>query len=251
MTKTICLLVAIFSFALPIALSIWWNIKRHDGIWPYIAGGLCFILFAILLEGTLNYFVASYISDKPALFALYGGFAAGIFEETARLFAFKVLLKKRNDAEVSVAYGIGHGGTELSLIMGVTYLFYFLALNGFDFWGIEVTDILIAEAARQIQPSVIPLAILERLSAITIHIALSILVFIGARKKIGWYFLAIILHAAIDIIAVFYQHGSVSLWLVEIIFLTFAVLVMLLAVRQYKSYTLPIQKPDPEKITGN
>ena len=40
-----------------------------------------------------------------------------------RLFCFKVLLKKHKKSDCAVAYGIGHGGIEVVIIVGMSYLY--------------------------------------------------------------------------------------------------------------------------------
>ncbi|PKG23375.1 hypothetical protein CWS01_12215 [Niallia nealsonii] len=61
-------------------------------------------------------------SANPYLFALYGGLAAGIFEEIGRFFAFKLLLKKNHQYRDGLSYGLGHDGIEAILIRGVSAL---------------------------------------------------------------------------------------------------------------------------------
>ena len=43
-------------------------------------------------------------------YALYGGIAAGVFEETGRFTAMKFWMKKSLSKESSFMYGVGHGG---------------------------------------------------------------------------------------------------------------------------------------------
>lgn len=77
---------------------------RRGGKWRcFFAGAAAFILFAMILEQLLH----SAVLRSPAgavlqgniwLYGLYGGLAAGLFEETGRLAAFRLLLKKETRA---------------------------------------------------------------------------------------------------------------------------------------------------------
>ena len=63
----------------------------------------------------------SAIYKNPVLYILYGGFAAGIFEETARLLCFKSFIRVGNNESIytGISYGLGHGGIEAILIGGI------------------------------------------------------------------------------------------------------------------------------------
>lgn len=54
------------------------------------------------------------------LYGLYGGLAAGVFEETGRFLAFRFVLRNRTARITSLVYGIGHGGIEAFLVAGLT-----------------------------------------------------------------------------------------------------------------------------------
>ena len=54
------------------------------------------------------------------------GFFPGLFEETGRFVAFKTLLRKRKQRETSISHGIGHGGFEVMLIIGLNLVSYIM-----------------------------------------------------------------------------------------------------------------------------
>ena len=112
---------ALFCFALPIGLLVWWRRTRHAKLTPFFVGALTFFLFALVLEPLMHQLflvsdnaVSRALNASPWLYALYGALAAGVFEETGRYFAFSVLLTKRSypERDTAVTYGIGHGGFE-------------------------------------------------------------------------------------------------------------------------------------------
>ena len=77
----------------------------------------------------------------------------------------------------------------------------------------------------------------ERMAALVLQIALSVLIYKAVvRKKYMYILLAIVLHALIDIIAAFYQTGLITnLLLLEAIVVIYAIAVAVFAYRQYQS----------------
>lgn len=237
------ILCTIIAFALPIFLIIYWRKKTGCAIKPFIVGALCFALFATLLEPILHTLVilpdnavSRFITNTPIVYALYGGLAAGLFEETGRLFGFKVLLKDYKEIETSVGYGIGHGGIECILTLGVTYLMYTIVLLGGTL-GDSVADATVISTISTININIIPLAIIERILAMTLHIGLSILVFKAVNdKKYRYLFVvAILIHMIADIPAGLYQTGTItSLLIVELLTAIVSVSTLVLATIIYK-----------------
>ena len=218
------LIACVFSLALPIGLMVWWKKKTGEKIWSFIVGAICFCLFAMVLERILHQLclvnenaVSKTITASPVLYTLYAAFAAGIFEETGRLFGFNVLLRKHSNNECSVAYGIGHGGIEVLMLLGINYFILLLALLGVNF-GSEAANSQMLETVKAVTVSGAFIGMLERISAMMIHIGLSMLVFAAAREKsLFWlYPTAVLLHALADAPAALYQYGIIkSLFAVE------------------------------------
>lgn len=231
----------LFAVALPLGLLIWWKKKTGAGLWPFLAGAICFFVFAIILERLLHSFVLSGTSSvsrkimgSPVLYVLYGSLAAGLFEETGRLFAFKVLLRKHNEKECSIAYGIGHGGMEVLIVLGTSYALYLLASLGVQI-GDAFTTAQYAETAAAIPAGMALLAMLERISAMMMHTGLSVLMFIAARKKLCLYPLCICLHALADTFPCLYQIGVIrSVPLTEAAALLSGLLCLYVGIRQYR-----------------
>lgn len=234
----VCLCAAaLFAAALPVGVLIWWRKTRRAKLTPFFVGAPVFVVFAQVLEGLLH--SAALLGDNPAarainanpyLYMLYGGLAAGIFEETGRYVAFRFLLSKRRfpERDTAVTYGIGHGGIESILLIGVTFALYAAAallLRSGDYASaLALTKGDAAALAQllgqiaQITPGFCLLAMLERAAALLLHIALSCFVFLAVRDKTqrSWFPFAIALHAVADMPAALYQRGMLPMWATEL-----------------------------------
>ena len=238
-TATLVWLVigAVFAFALPISLLVWWRKTRKAKLLPFFVGAAVFVVFALVLETLLHQVcvfgdnaVSRAINANPYLYMLYGGLAAGLFEETGRFVAFRWLIGKRRypERDTAVTYGIGHGGIEAMLTLGTAYATMIvialylrhgnqpaaLAMMG---GSAEALSTYIA-ALGQLTPGTVLLAMVERGGAMTLHIALSIFVFLAARDRTQWTWFpfAIALHAIADMPATLCQRGMLPLAAVEI-----------------------------------
>lgn len=227
-------LASVWSILLPAACVVFWKKKTSAPIKPFIVGAVTFLVFAMGLEQLLHVFCLPLVMDKPLLYALYGALAAGVFEETGRFVAFSTVLKKNTAKNNSVAYGIGHGGIEVLLVLGINYitvLFVLITKN-------PVALNALQPAIEQLAPGVVLVAMLERLFALLFHICASVFVFISVHDKSKrWYFpLAILLHALLDLPAALYQKGQLSLWAVEAIVVVYTVLFAVITKKVYAGY---------------
>ena len=188
-----------FSFCLPVALFLYLRFVKKADIYPFFAGCTVMLLFAFILESGAHSLVLSspagpVIRGNIWLYALYGGFMAGLFEETGRFVAFKTVLKKRrgNDRN-ALMYGAGHGGVEAILLLGFAYISN-LVMSLLINVGMadKLTAGLTGDALEQVQsafttltataPWTYLLAVVERAVAVTTHICLSVLVWFAAKK---------------------------------------------------------------------
>lgn len=243
--KTILIVItALLAFLIPLALVIMWSRKNKCSSKPYVVGALCFIIFATIIEGIFNSYIlavnettSKYLYNNPLAYGMFGALVAGIFEETGRLFGFKVLLKKNKNKETSVAYGIGHGSIECILSLGTTYLMFALVSLGLNL-GSDLANEQILQAIEVLDVSVIPLAIIERLAAISLHIGLSIIMFKAANKKgyLWLYPVSILIHFIADLPAGFYQAGLITnIPLVELFIVVISIATLMIGIKMYKN----------------
>lgn len=221
---------AAISVIVPIAIALIWKFRKHEKFTTILIGAVVFVLFALVLEkpiqnalifpeqmGLSVHAASRFINARPVLWAILVGFFPGLFEETGRFVAFKTVLRNRKNRETSISYGIGHGGFEVVMILGITYITYIayaVMINTGTFQGL--IDQVAAQAPDQVGSMYtmadqiagigiadVGLALVERVFAVLFHIGASILVFYAARDKgrLWLYPLAILLHTALDSLA--------------------------------------------------
>lgn len=172
----------IVTMAIPALGAIYALYRRR--LIPFILGVLAFTVSQVLIRLPL----LNWISDhsvtyqvwsvsQPFLIIAILSFSAGLFEETARWIAMRYAMKQR-DFNAGLAFGIGHGGIEAFLIVGLPLLLSSgLMMQAVDYY----------------------LSGFERICAMTVHICLSFIVLTGARKgKFLFVLYSILLHGIIN-----------------------------------------------------
>ncbi|MDO4292268.1 MAG: YhfC family glutamic-type intramembrane protease [Eubacteriales bacterium] len=239
------LMLAIF---FPIALCIYFYKKKGARLSSFLLGCVTFFVSAILLEQILHTLVlgafGTALTANNLLYALYGGVAAAVFEETGRYIAMKHFMKKNLTRQNALMYGAGHGGIEAILIVGMSYfanLAIALMINDGQFAASLTSMDADAQAAAVQSVSVLwtlPsyqffMAGVERVQAIVLHIALSVLVFRAVKSsKMAFFWIAMGLHFLVDFSAVALS-PYLPVWVLELVVL---VLVATAAVPAWKAY---------------
>ncbi|SDN27503.1 Uncharacterized membrane protein YhfC [Fictibacillus solisalsi] len=234
------ILAIIVSIAVPVITLIYF--RRKQAPWkPVLIGILIFILFSQVLEKFLHVYVlntntqAAELMKNSYLYAFYGGLAAGIFEEFGRYVGFCFLLKKYREWKDGIAYGIGHGGIEAILIGAFAAFQNILMANLINSGGFERLagapgqdpNILMGIKDQLVNTSsyMFLLGGFERIAAFVLQIALSIIVLYAVKSKKPLYLLyAILIHAAIDFVAVLSKSLEWSVWIPEGMLLVIALL---------------------------
>ncbi|GAA0084305.1 YhfC family intramembrane metalloprotease [Clostridium sp. CTA-7] len=226
------------SVGLPIGGLIFLKKKYNVSIKIFFIGAIAFFVSTQLLEAPIHFYflklnneTSGFLLNTPIAYMLYGGLMAGIFEETARFISFKFLIKDR-DLLGGITYGVGHGGIEAILIGGIGSLnsiVYAMLINrgGFEsiMEGALVPKEVISATYNQFvnsSPFIWGAPGVERILAILIQIALSIIVLYSVKeRKYIYYVIAILLHAVINFPAVLYQLGIIkNIFVIEGILLT-------------------------------
>jgi uncharacterized membrane protein YhfC len=214
---------AVISIGAPVCLFLFFRRKFNSRALPMVLGIAGFVIFAMLLEGTIHRVVLGKFplkQEAPVVYIIYGIFMAGIFEETARFVAFKILKRKYAGIGTALSYGIGHGGIESALLAGVSMLIAIVASIIINTGNAEIItgrfrgEALAAintqmEALLTTAPYMFFISGIERMMAIAIQLSLTVVVFysVYGNNKLWLFPLAVLLHAIIDIPAAAAQTG--------------------------------------------
>lgn len=211
------------SLILPVALLIIYALKNKGQkiVSAWFLGAAGFFVLQILLRlpilSTLSLMPGfqSFAENNYVVYALILGFTAGLFEVIGRLVVAK-LMSKNLTYERSIAAGLGHGGIEAMLLIGMTYinnLLYAGMINGGTFdvtveqtaaLGVDVSSLLAAKDALINTPSYLfGLAGYERLLTIICHTAMSLLVcyFVYKKQTMKGVLIALIIHTMLDCVS--------------------------------------------------
>lgn len=242
-----------FSIIFPITLLIVIRKKYNASVLAFFVGCGIWFVFAMVFEQIFHTVVlmsplGGAIQGNIWLYGLYGGLAAGVFEETGRLFAMKIILKKEYDNPYnSIMYGAGHGGFEAFFILGtgmLNNLIYSVLIN------MGQTNILTAplndeqravvdsaiDALINTKPYMFLVGDFERISAVILHISLSVLVWTAVVNCRKLYFpLAIFIHFLVDAVTVIINGYGVSAFVLEGTVFVMSVLSAVLAWKVWKS----------------
>ncbi|MBP3262776.1 YhfC family intramembrane metalloprotease [Pseudobutyrivibrio sp.] len=238
----------IVAVGLPMGLMIYAFLKlKADMLWFGI-GAATFIFFALVLEQCLHVVMVKQFGETLTgnlwLKAIYGGLAAGVFEEVGRFTSMNLFKKKELTKHNALMYGIGHGGIEAIIIVGlssISNLITSIMINTGTFEPILASlDASTKEQTMQ-QVSLLwttdsldfYLAGVERVVAVTLHICLSYIVYKAVtNKKVQLLLLAIVLHAGLDFVTVLLA-GYVSSLVLELVLIVLVTIIAILVHRAY------------------
>lgn len=255
-------LVALIAFAtLGIALPIIFSILIHKKytklrVLPILVGAGVFFLFVNILESLMHLYVLKVntytmsLLENPWLYGVYGCLAAALFEETGRLIAYKLFLKKYRSASDGIAYGLGHGGFEFLLIAGlgaISTLYMATMINHGTFDSIFVGKSVTAEQINSLKNSVLEtnfinvlLGLVERCLALMMQLGMSMLVFYSVVSgKWKYYLFALLFHFVADFPAALFQKKVItSIWIVELSIVPYAIVGLWITQFLYKKMSL-------------
>lgn len=242
------LIAGTFNVVFPLILG-WWIIKKKETNWKLFGVGvLTFIGSQIFHLPVVNGLTKAFstgllpsvgVTFAPFFNAIVLGLLAGIFEETARWIGYKLLKKKGDSFGASLTLGAGHGGIEAIIIGGsvLLSLVSMIALKSSDAALLALPADQAALAQQQVQsfwatPWHMPLAgAVERVAALALHIALSVMVWISISfRKPLWFWLAVLYHAVVDGLAVLAMSFGLQAWLIEagLIIISFSMLYLII-----------------------
>lgn len=161
------------SLVLPIALAVELCVRRKGSWKPLLFGALTFTVFQgflrvpmlAALEHSTGF--TAFESASPALYAMFLGATAAFFQEGGRWLVMRFLLKKQRGLRDGFAFGVGHGGIEAIVVLGMT----------------AVTTLSLGSGVSEEDWSIVLAEGVERLAVLTLQIGLSVMVMKSVREK--------------------------------------------------------------------
>ena len=215
-----CFITLFLSLVLPILVLIVMGIKnKGKGIWSaWFLGAAGFFISQIvvrlpllnILSGMASF--QSFAREHYFLYALLLAFTAGLFELAGRFAAAKFLGKNRTFRR-SLAAGLGHGGIESIVLVGLTYInnlvYLFLIQSGaFDAMiaqteamGVDSAQLIaVRDTLLQVSAPLFLAAGVERVLTMVSHAAMSVIVCYGVAVKhpLPWMLLCLGMHTLLD-----------------------------------------------------
>lgn len=223
----IAIIITLFiTLIAPVIVWIIYGVKnKGKGVWKALAlGAAGFVLLQMIIRMPILNIVSlipgfgTFVAEYYVVYCLILAITAALFEVVARFGVAKILQKKIN-YEQGVAAGLGHGGIEAILIVGMTYinnLLYAIMINSGTFaqtieavaatdtTGMAEAQLLAIQASLVEAPSYLfYLAGYERVLTVIFHTAMSLLVcyLVYKKKAVLGVSIAFMAHFLVDFIA--------------------------------------------------
>lgn len=201
------------SIILPVVAVAFTSARQRGTLKAALLGGATFFVFQVVIRiPVLQYLLPEFSwyllfqATNQTLYILMLSFTAGLFEEGGRWIVMMLFLKRRTLPD-GIAFGLGHGGIEAILLVGVN------AISMLIIYGIPYAE-----------PLPIFLAGVERLAAICSHIAFSLIVLRGVtNNKPILLILAMLLHTLMNFVAVMMMSSGANDVLTELYVVLFAI----------------------------
>ena len=173
--------------------------------------------------------------------AIVLGLTAGLCEELARALGYYLLKSSRKFAD-GLMLGLGHGGIEAMILIGILAagtIGQLFALRGTDLSTLGLSTAQLTQITGQMElftrsPLNAFTPLLERLIAMTLHVVLSMMVLYAFQtKKSRWVFIAILYHAIVDAVAVLLASTVTNVFVIEGAFLATIIPGMVWVIKVY------------------
>jgi uncharacterized membrane protein YhfC len=208
----------IFVVVCPLVLAVVAHRRLHVG-WRYLAyGAIVFFVFQLATRVPAVQLIQSAIGEQlkasPALmwtWLVILALTAGLFEEVGRYIGYRVFMGREDKTwPKAIMYGLGHGGLESIVLVGVLTLVGLINLLSISSGGLsQLPEDQRALATQQLQAInsqpgwAALLSAWERLWTVPIQVAFSVIVLqVFRRGKLIWLLWAVLGHAFVDLVAV-------------------------------------------------
>ncbi len=221
-------------FGIPLVGFLLLRKKTDRMLKPFLLGMAAFVISQMLIRiPLLQYVLPNFqwfliLQTQPYTYGIFLGLTAGVFEETARLLFLQKFLKGSTRLWDGLSFGLGHGGIEAILLVGINnlaamflYPLGYLNLSESSYFSLLLGGI-------------------ERIFAIAFHTGATLVVLHGIRvQKSGRYtLLAILLHGLLDSMLVILPAAfSISVAGLEAYIMVVSFLVLSFGLRLFKNRT--------------
>ena len=242
-------ITAIFCILLPFGLALYFLIRQKAHWISILTGMAVFIFFQLMIRLPLLQIVLpntplyGILTGNIWLYTSFLGFSASLAENLGRYLAFSTILRRRHlDWKNGVGYGIGHGGIEAAMLVGMSYVsnfFICLSINAGRYDSV-IAPTLSANTASLLKSQLIDtpsymflIPGLERGLTLLIQIGLALIVMEGIRKGKGLLYLlyAFLIHGILDTSAGLLAAAGLNVWLIELYVALYAAAALLFIVR--------------------
>ncbi len=209
----------VFDVLMPVVVVLW--ARRKLGIaWKVIGiGALAFALSQLFTRLPLTQVIQYLLRDELKASTLLMNvwlvvlsITAGLFEETARLIAFKRPLQEHRTWKEAIGFGVGHGGFESAVLVGAVAtigLINLVVLSKLDLSTLPLAP----EQLEQVRAAKAQLAVLrwwepllggyERICAMLIHVSMTVVVLQRfLRQQWRWFWFAVVFHTLSNLLMV-------------------------------------------------
>lgn len=243
---------ALLVFLFPLGLAIYMYKKEKISLKAILIGAAVFIFFQLLTRIPL----LNVLGTQPWFQNLWGnilfnavvigGLTAGLFEEIGRYLGYRFFLTKELLWKNGIAYGIGHGGIEAILLVGLNYINNIVTsimINNGAFDRV-IAPQLDAETAAFIKAQLVEASSflflaggLERFFSMIVQIAFSLVVLYAVlKKKFLFVIYAIFLHALVNSPPVILLQQGLNVWVAELYVFIMAGVALVFILRSRKLF---------------
>lgn len=235
MTQLFLWLTLGLMMVLPLVIAVWFR-RRYAVAWLLYCVGIATLLGSQVYHLPLNAWLTDVgalgpiAPDAPNLLrtAVVAGLSAAVCETLARVVGYAVLFRRKAAErwEDGVMVGLGHGGVESFAFVATLAAGSFgalMALRGTDLAALDIPAEQLSFVSAQIAmvtetPWMMLASALERMIAIGFHVSLSVMIWMGFKRRNVLYVLAAVAyHTLLDATVVYAGQYIENLWLLELL----------------------------------
>jgi uncharacterized membrane protein YhfC len=198
----------------PVLAGLWWSRRSGAPMSLWAKGALVFFVSQCVLR--LPWQIPLGVWLGPRIHGSYllgyawiaaSALTAGLFEEVGRWAGYRWLVKGERSFRVGVMFGLGHGGIEAMLLVGLglagSLVVYVLFASGHaPPMGAEAHEKVVTAMSALSALDVVA-GVAERVMAMTAHVAFSLIVLQGVvRQSKAWLAAAVASHFLLDFASV-------------------------------------------------